>query len=67
LQADPHWHDQPVIVLAAEAEQPDVQAAVHAGQATCCIAKPFDVGHVVDEVQLALDAADTLVAGRAER
>jgi DNA-binding response OmpR family regulator len=61
LQADPQWQHQPVIVLSAEADQPDVQAAVHAGQATCCIAKPFDLGNVVDEVQLALDAVDDMV------
>ena len=67
LQADPKWQHQPVIVISAEAEQPEVQAAVHAGQATCCIAKPFDVGNVVDEVQLALDAADDMVVGIAER
>jgi len=54
LSADPHWHEQPVIMLSAEAEQPAVQAAVQTGQATCCIAKPFDVGDVVDAVSAAL-------------
>src|SRR5690349_6998631 len=31
LRADPHWHDQPVIMISAEAAQPAVQAAVQAG------------------------------------
>jgi CheY-like chemotaxis protein len=54
LRADPQWHDQPVIVISAAAEQPAVQTALRAGQATCCIAKPFDVGDVVHAVGAAL-------------
>jgi DNA-binding response OmpR family regulator len=54
LRADPKWQDQPVIVISAAAEQTAVQAALDAGQATCCIAKPFDIGAVVDAVAAAL-------------
>jgi len=54
LQADRNWHDQPVIVISADAEQPAVQSAMQAGQATCCIAKPFDLGDVVHAVAAAL-------------
>lgn len=54
LKTDPHWHDQPVVMISAEAERTEVQAAVHAGQVTCCIAKPFDVGDVVNAVAAAI-------------
>jgi len=54
LQDDPHWHDQPVIMISAEAEQPAVQEVVQTGQAACCIAKPFDVGEVIDAVATVL-------------
>jgi DNA-binding response OmpR family regulator len=54
LRADPKWQDQPVIVISAEAEQSAVQAAVRASQGVRCIAKPFDVGDVVDAVGAAL-------------
>jgi CheY-like chemotaxis protein len=54
LRATPNWHDQPVIVISAEAKQPAVQAAVRAGQGLRCIAKPFDLGEVVDAVVAAL-------------
>jgi two-component system chemotaxis response regulator CheY len=54
LRADPKWHDQPVILITAAAEQPAVQAAVHARQGVRCIAKPFDLDDVVDAVAAAL-------------
>jgi CheY-like chemotaxis protein len=54
LRATPSWHDQPVIVISAEAKQPEVQAAVRAGQGLRCIAKPFDLGEVVEAVVAAL-------------
>jgi DNA-binding response OmpR family regulator len=54
LRAHPHWHDQPVILITAAAEQPAVQAVVRAGQVVRCIAKPFDVGEVVHAVAAAL-------------
>ena len=54
LRATPRWQHQPVIMISAAAAQPAVQAAINAGQATCCIAKPFDVGDVVDAVTAAL-------------
>jgi DNA-binding response OmpR family regulator len=54
LQADPTWHDQPVILITAAAEQPAVQAAIRAGQAVRCIAKPFELDEVVGAVAEAL-------------
>jgi CheY-like chemotaxis protein len=54
LRADPKWQDQPVIVISAAAKQQAAQTAVQAGQATCCIAKPFEIGDVVQAVAAAL-------------
>jgi DNA-binding response OmpR family regulator len=54
LRADPNWHDQPVILLTAAAEQPTVQAAVRAGRGVRCIAKPFDLNDVMAAVAAAL-------------
>jgi DNA-binding response OmpR family regulator len=58
LRADPKWHDQPVILITAAAEQPTVQAAVGAGQAVRCIAKPFDLDDVVDTVAAAVSRVE---------
>jgi CheY-like chemotaxis protein len=54
LRADPKWQDQPVIVISAAAKQQAAQTAVQAVQATCCIAKPFEIGDVVQAVAAAL-------------
>ena len=54
LRADPKWHDQPVILITAAAEQAAVQAAIRAGQGVRCIAKPFDLDEVINAVAAAL-------------
>ena len=54
LRADPKWQGQPVIVISVAAKQRAVQSAMQAGQATCCIAKPFEIGDVVQAVAAAL-------------
>jgi DNA-binding response OmpR family regulator len=54
LRADPKWHDQPVILITAAAEQAAAQAVIRAGQSVRCIAKPFDLDDVIDAVAAAL-------------
>src|SRR4051812_4721426 len=54
LRADPRWHNPPVILMTAAAEQPGVQAVLRAGQAVGCLAKPFDLTDVLSAVSAAL-------------
>jgi len=47
LRQEPGWHDQPVIVVSANARKPEVVAAVRAGRVTESLMKPFDVDRLV--------------------
>jgi two-component system phosphate regulon response regulator PhoB len=47
LRQEPGWHDQPVIVVSANARKPEVVAAVRAGHVTESLMKPFDVDRLV--------------------
>ncbi len=52
LRHDPAWDEPPVVLMSANADQPDIRSALR-GNAVTFIAKPFDV----DDLVLAVDAA----------
>jgi DNA-binding response OmpR family regulator len=51
LRQEPGWHDQPVIVVSANARKPEVIAAVRAGRVTESLMKPFDIDRLVDIIK----------------
>ena len=50
LRADPHWHDQPVVLMSADPGQPAIQEAVTRGDVAQFLAKPFDVDALLESV-----------------
>ncbi len=47
LRREPSWRDPPVILVSADPEQPQAQAALQQGSAVRVLAKPFDVDELV--------------------
>lgn len=47
LHQEPGWHDQPVIIVSANARMPEVVAAVRTGRVTESLMKPFDVDRLI--------------------
>jgi CheY-like chemotaxis protein len=54
LRKDPQWHDPPVILISADASQPEIQTAVERGDAVKFLAKPFEIERLVAAVQTSL-------------
>jgi DNA-binding response OmpR family regulator len=51
LRQEAGWHDQPVILLSAQARQPEVQAAIKAAQVTEALQKPFDIDRLLGIIE----------------
>jgi DNA-binding response OmpR family regulator len=47
LHQEESWHDQPVIIVSANARKPEVLAAVRAGRVTEALMKPFDIDRLI--------------------
>ena len=47
LHQEAGWHDQPVIMVSANARKPEVVAAVRAGRVIKAVMKPFDIDHLI--------------------
>jgi two-component system chemotaxis response regulator CheY len=47
LRQEEGWHDQPVIIVSANARKPEVLEAIRAGQVTEALMKPFDIDRLV--------------------
>src|SRR5215212_2786085 len=47
LHQEKGWHDQPVIMVSANARKPEVIAAVRAGRVIKAVMKPFDIDHLI--------------------
>jgi CheY-like chemotaxis protein len=57
LRRDPHWDEPPVVLMSADVDQPQVQTAIHGGEAVRFIAKPFDVDQLVEVIEQAVSPA----------
>ena len=53
LRRDPHWDEPPVILMSANADNPDLQTAIRRTATLQFIPKPFDV----DDLVLAVEAS----------
>jgi len=53
LRQEEGWHDQPVILLSAQARQPEVRAAIKDGRVTEALIKPFDVNRLISIIEAA--------------
>jgi len=51
LRQEAGWHDQPVILLSAQARQSEVQAAIKAAQVTQALQKPFDIDRLLGIIE----------------
>jgi CheY-like chemotaxis protein len=56
LRRDPGWNEPPVILMSANVENPEVQAAVRRDDAVRFRPKPFDVDRLVEAVRDAVVA-----------
>jgi len=55
LEADPGWHDPPVVLVSAEPSQPGVAEALAGGRAVRMVAKPFDVDELISVMHEAIN------------
>ena len=53
LRQDPRWHQPPIILMSANDGQPGIREAVHDGQVTAFLRKPFDPDQLVAEIRAA--------------
>ena len=53
LKQEPGWHDQPVIIMSANVDDPRVREAIRRAQVTEVLAKPFDVDHLCRIIEAA--------------
>ena len=53
LRHDPAWDAPPVVLMSANADQPDIRSALRS-HAVTFIAKPFDVDRLVEEISTAV-------------
>jgi CheY-like chemotaxis protein len=60
LRRDPTWDEPPVVLMSADADQPEIRAALRRGVAARFIPKPFNADHLVEEIRSA-------AAGRQEQ
>jgi CheY-like chemotaxis protein len=67
LRRDPHWEEPPVILMSADLDQPQIQAAMARGEAARFIAKPFDVDQLIDSVRRVVGAGNAAVARPRDR
>jgi DNA-binding response OmpR family regulator len=54
LRQDPHWNKPPTILMSAVYNQVGISEALRDGWATTFLGKPFDVDHLVQEIQNSL-------------
>jgi CheY-like chemotaxis protein len=54
LRRDPNWHEPPIILMSANANQPDLHDALQYDRALRFIRKPFDVDELVAAVAQAV-------------
>jgi DNA-binding response OmpR family regulator len=71
LRRDPHWNEPPIILMSANANQPDIRDALHEDGRIRFIRKPFDVDQLVEAVQRAVeeheDEGDAVANGKESR
>jgi CheY-like chemotaxis protein len=53
LRQEDGWHDQPVIVVSAQAREPGVREAIKAGRVTEALMKPFDIDRLISAIEAA--------------
>ena len=56
LRRDPAWDEPPVVLMSADADQPEIRAALRRGAATTFLRKPFEIDRLVEEVWAAVAA-----------
>jgi CheY-like chemotaxis protein len=54
LRQDPHWHEPPIILMSADAEQRAITDALREGLVTAFLRKPFEVDDLVHQIDLAV-------------
>jgi len=54
LRQDDSWHDPPVIIVSAQARQPEVREAIKNGWVTEALMKPFDVDRLIQVITKAI-------------
>ena len=55
LRQEDGWHDQPVVIVSAKAQQPEVRAAIRQGLITEALMKPFDIDRLVSIIRSATE------------
>jgi CheY-like chemotaxis protein len=58
LRQDPHWHEPPIILMSADANQAAITDALREGFVTAFLRKPFDVDELVHDIELAVTGPD---------
>jgi two-component system, OmpR family, KDP operon response regulator KdpE len=56
LRRAPTWDGPPAILMSADADQPEIGAALRRGAATTFLRKPFEIDRLVEEVRSAAAA-----------
>jgi CheY-like chemotaxis protein len=54
LRTDPHWHEPPIILMSADANQVAITDALRDGLVTAFLRKPFDVDDLIHQIELAV-------------
>jgi DNA-binding response OmpR family regulator len=66
LEKDSHWHNPPVILMSANANQEEIHRAMETRPHVQFIPKPFDVDEIVDAIEEAV-AGSMQAKGRGRR